>query len=147
MNLDSVSYPALVIADDGWIQFVRAKRDLGEWTLAAIKKYSRRNVILYDRGERLWRIKTVTPRNPQNAFSKAMAAISNRKLPVNLQLEHVSDGARDALQDALYAAIDADDDILTQTVTSAELKSALSKAGDFSSVVATIRRSGAIEAE
>lgn len=147
MNLESVSFPALVIADDGWIQLVQTRDDLDRWTTSAIKKYSGRSVILYDSGEGIWRLKAITPRSPQSAFAKAVAAIGNRKLPVVLQLELVSDGTRDALQKALYDAIDADDDILKQTFTSAELKSALSEPKNFSNVVAALRRSGAIEAE
>jgi hypothetical protein len=48
MNLDEIAFPALIIADDGWVQEISRKNTLDFWRYSPITKYNRRRVIFYD---------------------------------------------------------------------------------------------------
>jgi hypothetical protein len=46
MDMTTVTFPALVIADDGWVEYLQQMESLSGWTPSAIRKYNRRRVVL-----------------------------------------------------------------------------------------------------
>ena len=46
MDLDAVTFPALIVADDGWVQQLKNKEELSSWTRSAVSKYSN-NIWFY----------------------------------------------------------------------------------------------------
>lgn len=56
MDLEAVAFPALVVADDGWVEQLGSKEELSTMTHTTLKKYSKRRVVLYDSRDHAWQI-------------------------------------------------------------------------------------------
>jgi hypothetical protein len=144
MDLDVISFPALVVADDGWVQQIDSKEALSALTRAALRKYSKRRVILYDSRDRAWQIDGFEPLQHENAVAKLLAVVSNRKVPVRTSVKPITESPLQVTRDALAAAIDADDDILTQVTKASELKSAIDQAHSFEALIDVLKAKRAI---
>jgi hypothetical protein len=72
------------------------------------------------------------------------AKLVGRKVPVKLSLLPVSEASFELVCDVLNEAIDADDDILTQSVTANELKASVKKASSFRTLVHALKTQHAI---
>jgi hypothetical protein len=97
MGLDVVSFPALVVADDGWVQQLDNKEALSTLTRAALRKYRKRRVILYDSRDRAWQVDGFAPLSHENTLAKLLGVVSNRKVAVCAALKPITDSP---LQDA-----------------------------------------------
>ena len=139
MDLDAVTFPALVVADDGWVQQLESKEALSTLTHAALRKYNKRNIVMYDSRERAWQIDSFTPLSHTNIVTKLFATFTNRKVPVRIEVGPITEAPLHATRVALMAAIDADDDILTQFTDAAELKKAIRQAQSFEDLVGLLK--------
>jgi hypothetical protein len=140
MDLRVVAFPALIAANDGWVQYVSEAEELSLWTTSAIKKYNRRRVVLYDSNDHAWEVDRINPVKPTGFYAKLV----RRKIPVSLSLRPVSETAFQLVLDVINEAIDADDDILTQSVTASELKACVQKASSFQTLVHALKTKRAI---
>ena len=144
VDLDVISFPALVVADDGWVQQLDTKEALSALTPAALRKYTKRRVMLYDSRDRAWQVEGFEPLQHEDAVAKLLAAVSNRKVPVRTIVRPITESALQVTRDALAAAIDADDDILTQYTNASELKKAVSQAQSFEALLGVLKAKRAI---
>jgi hypothetical protein len=144
MELDGVTFPALVVADDGWVQQFGSKEELSTWTHPALSKYSKRRVVLYDCRDRAWQIDSVAPLSRGSRVANLIAGFCNRKVPVRITVQPIVEAPLQAVQKALVAAIDIDDDILTQFTEAAELKNAVGTAQSFEALIGVLRDKRAI---
>jgi hypothetical protein len=144
MDLDAVTFPALVVADDGWVDQIESKEELSTMTHAALRKYGKRHVVLYDSRDRAWQIDSFTPLNHPNIVTKMLAAFSNARVPGRIEVRAITEAPLQATRVALVAAIDADDDILTQFTDAAELKKAIGQAQSFEGLLGILKTNGAI---
>jgi len=140
MNLRSVAFPALIAANDGWVQYLSAAEELSVWTTSAIKKYNRRRVVLYDSNDHAWQVDSINPVKPAGLYAKLVG----KKVPVSLSLRPVIEAPFQFVCDVINDAIDADDDILTQSVTANELKASVQKASSFRTLVHALKTKRAI---
>jgi hypothetical protein len=62
MELDAIAFAALIIADDGWVEYAKSAMPLSIWTTAAVSKYSKRRVLVYDCLDRVWLADSIAPR-------------------------------------------------------------------------------------
>lgn len=139
MDSDAVTFPALIVAEDGWVDYLDSPTRLSAWTTAAIKKYNKLRVILYDQTDRAWLVESIVPQNRQNPFLKVFHAISNPRLDVRMQVRPIMENPIGTLQDSLLLAIDKDDDVLTQHTEAPQLKAAIQQATSFKAVVHVLR--------
>lgn len=144
MDLEAVTFPALVVADDGWVGQLGSKEELSNMTYTALKKYGKRRVVLYDSGDHAWRIDSFRPLRREGIIAKLFAALSNAKIPVRVDLRPITEAPLEATRAALAAAIDADDDILTQFTGAAELKNAIGQARSFEGLLGILKTTRAI---
>jgi hypothetical protein len=144
MDLDAVTFPALVVADDGWVQQLENKEELSTWTHSAVSKYSKQHLVLYDSRDRAWQIDSVAPLSRRNKFTQLVAEFCNSKIPVRITVRPIAEIPLRAVRNVLVAAIDADDDILTQFTEAAELKAAVSSAQSFESLIGVLKDKRAI---
>ena len=144
MNLDIVSFPALLIADDGWVELLDRRDRLDLWNALGIRKYKNRRVILYDHSGSVWQVESIAPREPLGFTAKLVHRISNSKLPVQIQIQQIVESPLEQVKEILRAAIDADDDILTQNTEPDELKSAVGTATSYDALVGILQGKGAI---
>jgi|SRR5271165_2197674 len=144
MDLDAVTFPALVVADDGWVQQLASKETLSTLTQAAFRKYSKRRVLLYDARDRAWQIYSFAPINRPDAVTKLLTAFSNPKVSVHIDVRPITEAPLQATLAALVAAIDADDDVLTQFTEAAELKKAIGQAQSFEGLLGILKTKRAI---
>jgi hypothetical protein len=144
MDLEAITFPALVVADDGWVDQLGSKEELSTMTHAALKKYSKRRVVLYDSRDHAWQIDSFTPLRRQGIIAKLFAAFSNPKVPVRVDVRPITKAPLQATRAALAAAIDADDDILTQFTTAADLKNAIGQAQSFEGLLGILKTNRAI---
>ena len=140
MDLRAVAFPALIAANDGWVQYLSEAEELSLWTTSAIKKYNGRRVVLYDSNDRAWEVDGINPVKPAGLYARLVG----RKVPVRLSLRPVREGPFQFVCDVLNDAIDADDDILTQSVTASELKASVQKASSFRTLVHALKTKQAI---
>jgi hypothetical protein len=140
MDLRVVAFPALIAANDGWVQYVSEAEELSLWTTSAIKKYNGRRVILYDCNDHAWEVDSINPVKPTSFYAKLVG----RKIPVSLSLRPVSEAPFHLVRDVINEAIEADDDILTQSVTANELKACVQKASSFQTLVHALKTKRAI---
>jgi hypothetical protein len=124
MDLDVVSFPALIVAEDGWINHIVSKDDLRNWTGHAIKKYNKRRVVLFDNCDCAWQVESIVPLEERNLIVRLAHALYNPKLAVHIQVRPITGAPMETVREILDVAIDADDDILTQAVDAADLKRA-----------------------
>ncbi len=113
-------------------------------TYTALKKYGKRRVVLYDSGDHAWRIDSFRPLRREGIIAKLFAALSNAKIPVRVDLRPITEAPLEATRAALAAAIDADDDILTQFTGAAELKNAIGQARSFEGLLGILKTTRAI---
>jgi len=147
IGLESVRFPVLVIADDGWVDYIDSPEQLSAWTYSAIRKYSKRRVMLYDSGENGWILNKLEPSNPCSLLGKCLASIANRQVPARLFVRSLSETPLEKAKELLYVAIDQDDDILTQYNPANEIKDDVAKAYSFESLVEALKSKGAILAD
>jgi hypothetical protein len=140
MDLRVVAFPALIAANDGWVQYVSEAEELSLWTTSAIKKYNGRRVVLYDSNDHAWEVDRINPVKPTGFYARLVG----RKIPVSLSLRPVSETPFQLVRDVINEAIDVDDDILTQSVTANELKACVQKASSFQTLVHALKTKRAI---
>jgi len=140
MDLRAVAFPALIAANDGWVQYLSSSEELSLWTTSAIRKYNRRRVVLYDSNDHAWLVDGITPVKPVGLYAKLVG----RKVPVSLSLRAVDDAPYQFVRDVINEAIDADDDILTQSVNATELQSSVEKGSSFRTLVHALKSKHAI---
>jgi hypothetical protein len=144
MDTNAVTFPVLIVAEDGWVDYLETPARLSAWTTTAIKKYNKCRVFLFDQTDRVWLVESIVPRNRQSPFVRLVHAGYNPKLAVQLHVRPVTDNPIGTLQNALLLAIDRDDDILTQDTEASQLKAAIQKAASFKAVVRVLRRAQAL---
>jgi hypothetical protein len=144
MELEVVSFPALIIADDGWVDYLENKDRLCWWTGTAIRKYDKRRVVLFDDRDCAWQVESIVPLRQLTFFAKLAFTLRNSKLPVRIQVRPITEAPIETVRELLREAIDADDDILTQEVEADDLKKAVQNVSSFKSLVAALRKKRAI---
>lgn len=139
-----MKYPVLIIASDGWVNYVK-KKDLGALNYLAIKKYNKLKPLIIDSAEAVWQITEISPTKPLNLLDKILAyTFYHPPIPVTFQVTNITDRPMDVIKDALTEAIDADDDILTQWSDADELKKVVKAADSFDALIANLKKKKAI---
>lgn len=144
MELEAVSFPALVIADDGWVDYLDRRNSFADWSYSAVRKYNKRRVLLYDNCDCTWQIESIRPIKQPSLFDKIGRLVLNSNFAVRIEVRPITECPMRLVQETLRAAIDADDDILTQDTEAEELKAAVETATSFKSLVAVLRTKRAI---
>jgi hypothetical protein len=90
MELDAVTFPALIVAEDGWVDYVDGVVRVAAWTNTAIRKYSQCRVLLYGHSDRAWLVESIAPRSRRNPFVRLVHAAYNPKLPVQIRVRPVT---------------------------------------------------------
>jgi len=144
MDLDVVVFPALVIADDGWVEEIGREEELSAWTLWAIAKYSKKRVLLYDSADRAWQIDKIASPSKTKIFTKLSALFLSRKTPVKIAVRPITEAPLETVRSALFTAIDADDDALTQFTQADDLKEAVHKTASFAAMIRVLKEKRAI---
>lgn len=140
MDLQAIAFPALIVANDGWVQYLSEAEELSLWTTSAIRKYIGRRVVLYDSRDRVWEVDSINPTKSASLYAK----IVGKKVPVRLSLRPVDETPFQLVCDIINEAIDADNDILTQSVTANDLKASVQKASSFRTLVHVLKTKNAI---
>src|SRR5436190_7948763 len=87
----NVTFPALLIADDGWIEHVKAAAEIVNWTRVAVLKYENRRMLVLDADDNAWKVTRISTDPPMNALERLLAhTIHNPKVPVKLELERIT---------------------------------------------------------
>ncbi len=144
MEIDVVSFPALMVAEDGWVSRIDTKNDISAWTRYAIAKYKTRCLLLYDSQNRAWQIESIEPSDFLGMLSRLAWVFFNRKVPVRITIQQITEAPLERVRDLLMTAIDADDDILTQFAEPTDLKRAIQGAGSFETLVQALQDKRAI---
>src|ERR1700676_4515825 len=101
MNLDAVAFPALIVADDGWVDYIDTSARLDAWTASAVKKYTNRRVVLLDHNDRAWLVESIVPREQRNAIIRLAHAITNPKLAVQVQVRQLTESPIETIRESL----------------------------------------------
>jgi hypothetical protein len=144
IDLDAVAFPALIVADDGWVDYLDTSARLEVWTASAFKKYKNRRLVLLDHNDCAWLVESIVPRARRNAIVRLAHAVINPKLAVQVQVRQLTESAIETIRENLLVAIDADNDVLTQYTEGPALKTAIQNAGSFNAVVQVLRSARAI---
>jgi hypothetical protein len=144
MDTEAVAFPALIVAEDGWVDYLDNAARVSAWTTTAINKYNKCRVLLYDQSDRAWLVESIVPRDRRNSFVRLLHTASNPKLAVQMHLRPITDNPIGAIQEMLSIAIDNDDDILTQHTEAPQLKAAIQMATSFQAIVQVLRNARAI---
>jgi hypothetical protein len=139
LNLVAVAFPALIIADDGWIDLWSEPQQI--FTASAIATYNKRSVVIYDTQNQAWQVEQIVPGKKMSMIDR----ILNRKLQVQVKVKPIDSKAFPAIVNALDKAIGADDDILTQDTDANVLRAAVRKADSFKTLIQALREAHVIE--
>jgi hypothetical protein len=145
MDLDAVAFPALIVADDGWVDYVETSSSLDAWTALAVKKYNNRRIVLFDHNDRAWLVESIVPRERRNAIVRVAHAVTNPKLAVQVRVRQVTESPIETIRENLLVAIDAGNDVLTQSTDAPALKTAIQNADSFKAVIQALREARAID--
>jgi hypothetical protein len=144
MDLDAVTFPALIVAEDGWVDYLASVAQLEKWTNTAIKKYNKRRVLLYDCSDHAWLVESIVSRARRKLFVRLIHAVYNPKTPVQISVRPITECPTETVRDALLLIIDKDDDVLTQHTEASDLKTEIQHAASFKAVVQALRAARAI---
>jgi hypothetical protein len=61
MDLQAVAFPVLIVANDGWVQYLSEAEELSLWTPSAIKKYKGQRIVFYDSNDHAWEVDGINP--------------------------------------------------------------------------------------
>ncbi len=137
--LEDLTFPALIVAEDGWVDYLDSAARLSAWTTTAIKKYNKCRVFLYDQTDRAWLVESIVPRDRRSPFVRLVHAVYNPKLAVRMRVRPIIESRIGTFQRALLLAIDKDDDVLTQYTEAPQLKAAIQEATSFKALVQVLR--------
>jgi len=87
MDLQAVALPALVAADDEWVQYLSEADELSLCTTVCNQEYNRRRVVLHDSNDRAGQVDGINPAKPAGLYAKLVG----RKVTVSLSLRPVSE--------------------------------------------------------
>jgi hypothetical protein len=144
VDLAAVSFPALLVADDDWVQHIENERNLDRMTHVAITTYNKRRVLIHDHRDCVWEVENIALRTQPSFLGRLVHRFFNSQLPVQIEVRQIMDSPFRQVQEALRAAIDADDDILTQDVEADDLKTAVQEATSYKTLVAVLKGKDAI---
>lgn len=140
-----MKFPVLIIASDGWVDYIKQDKGLQAFNYIAIRKYNKLRPLIIDSDDCVWQVSEISPNKPLNLFDKILAySFYHPLIPVTFQVNKITDRPMDIIKDVLTQAIDADDDILTQWTDADELKKAVKDANSFDSLIANLKKKKAI---
>jgi hypothetical protein len=142
MDLNVVAFPALIMSDDGWVQHVDGKEQLSTWSHHAIRKYSRRHLVLLDSANRGWEVEVLEAAD--TGLRAIFRKITNSRVPVNLSIREIKERPFEAARGTLENAIEMDDDALTQHGDSRALRDALNKTQTFRDLLKVLQDNKAV---
>lgn len=145
MEVDDLAFPVLIVAADGWVEYAKTALALTVWTAAAVRKYGNSRLLVCDSLERLWMADNIVPSRPRNALLRLSDKIRNPRIAIRITPRQITDDPANTLRNALLAALDEDDDILTQHVGGAELKRHIEGANSFSALVSVLKSAKVID--
>ena len=126
----------IFVGEDGWTD---TARDLPEQRATSAHGFHKpwwKGVKLYHRNGYRYEVEKATPEEELPPLSKLMAAtIHNPTFNVNYEYQSTGFYQLDELKQALRAAVEKDDDVLTQFHEAEELISRIDAAKDFSGLV------------
>jgi hypothetical protein len=137
INLSSVVFPALIIADDGWVDLWYEQQTL---SASAVATYSNQRIVIYDTQNQAWLVERIIPVKKVSLLDRMV----NRKLQVEMEVKQITTDAFAAILDVLDKAIDAGNELFTQQMEAVNLKKAIQGAGSFEVLLETLRLAGAI---
>src|ERR1035438_1040256 len=146
-GLDAVSFPALIIADDGWVENVEASDQLSNWAWSAIKKCNKRRIriVLFDKHDCAWLVESIQLQYRPNFLARlGFVLLNGPRLRVQLKISRISENPAAIVQEVLLAAINADDDNLTQWTDADDLKEAVRGAASYEALVDALKAKRAI---
>ena len=132
----SVEISVIFIGEDGWTDMTR---DLPEQRATSAHGFHKpwwKGVKLYHRNGYRYEIEKATPEEELPPLSKLLAkTIHNPTFTVNYEYQSTGFYQLDELKQALRAAVDKDDDVLTQFHEAGELTARIDAAKDFDDLV------------
>ncbi len=144
-DINKISFPVLVVADDGWMDFKTDSKGLSRWNCIAINKYNKRKVLLYDSSDTLWSLIEIIPEKPVTFLRLLLAeTFYNPTVDVSFKLEKIKDNITDKIFAAINKAIDADDDSTTQFTEADDLKKSIEGKSSFNDIVTELKGKQAI---
>ncbi len=144
MDLAAISFPVLLVADDGWVQHIESARILAEMTHLAIATYNKSRVLILDHCDCVWEVENIALTTQPNSLGRLFQRVFNSRLPVQIEVRQITDHPIQQVQEVLRTAIEADDDILAGDVEPGDLKVAIQKANSYNALVDALRSRDAI---
>jgi len=144
MDLNVVIFPVLVIAADGWVEQIEREEELSAWSSSAIAKYGKERVLLYDSADRAWQIDNIASLSKTKISTRLSALIFGRQMPVKIAVRPITEAPLETVRSALFTAIDANDDALTQFTEADDLKEAVQKTDSFAALIQVLKEKRAI---
>ena len=88
MDLQAVAFPALVAADDGWVQYLSEAEELSVWTTVCNQEVQQTTTCRFsDSNDRARQVDGINPAKPAGLYAKLV----RRKVTVSLSLRPVSE--------------------------------------------------------
>jgi hypothetical protein len=101
-------------------------------------------MVLYDSHDRAWQVEDIAPLSQPTIVAKVLAPFHSANVRVRLAVRPITEAPLSVVRKALIAAIDADDDILTQFTAAGDLKDAVQKAQSFEALLGVLQEKRAI---
>jgi hypothetical protein len=132
----SVEVSVIFVGEDGWTDTARDLAEQSATSAHAFHKPWWKGVKLYHRNGYRYEVEKATPEEALPPLSKLMAAtIHNPTFNVTYEYQSTGFYQLDELKQALRAAVEKDDDSLTQFHEAEELTSRIDAAKDFDDLV------------
>ena len=88
MDLQAVAFPALVAADDGWVQYLSEAEELSVWTTVCNQEVQQTTTCRFsDSNDRARQVDGINTAKPAGLYAKLV----RRKVTVSLSLRPVSE--------------------------------------------------------
>ena len=88
MDLQAVAFPAVVAADDGWVQYLSEAEELSVWTTVCNQEVQQTTTCRFsDSNDRARQVDGINPAKPAGLYAKLV----RRKVTVSLSLRPVSE--------------------------------------------------------
>lgn len=113
-HANAMQYRVLAIHPKGFVEYLAGDAYWESLPIAFIGIYRKRRdaTVFYDRGGQKWELLSLTPSRPVSLFARLFSGLR----PIAVRPEFISNGkySLDEMRASMRAAVEADDDILTQ---------------------------------
>jgi hypothetical protein len=142
MLVTDLPFPIVIVAPDGWAEFIENCDDVKSWNSIAVRKYSRIGFIVADASGSVWDLVNLALLGKTSLFDRFR--LQPRRIPTEVHPKATVGCPLDVFCDRLRNALSADSDWMTQFCSKEKIRSVIDGADSVQGLSQNLRKSRVI---